>query len=209
MLVDLTVKEFLNKVAGSDPVPGGGSIAALNGAIASALAAMVANLTIGKKGYELHEELMRHISGVALQQKGAFVEDIDRDSEAYDKVFACFKMPKGTDEEKALRSAAIQEATKHAALVPMQVARNAYELMTVIMDVARLGNRNAVTDACVALMSARTAVLGALLNVRINLGSIKDKDFADDLQREADILERQTLEREKEVLDAINQELRV
>ena len=91
MLVDLTVKEFLNKVAGSDPVPGGGSIAALNGAIASALAAMVANLTIGKKGYELHEELMRHISGVALQQKGAFVEDIDRDSEAYDKVFACFK----------------------------------------------------------------------------------------------------------------------
>lgn len=100
MLVDLTVKEFLNKVAGSDPVPGGGSIAALNGAIASALAAMVANLTIGKKGYELHEELMRHISGVALQQKGAFVEDIDRDSEAYDKVFACFKMPKATDEER-------------------------------------------------------------------------------------------------------------
>ena len=72
MLVDLTVKEFLNKVAGSDPVPGGGSIAALNGAIASALAAMVANLTIGKKGYELHEELMRHVSGVALQQKGRF-----------------------------------------------------------------------------------------------------------------------------------------
>ena len=92
MLVDLTVKEFLNKVAGSDPVPGGGSIAALNGAIASALAAMVANLTIGKKGYELHEELMRHISGVALQQKGAFVEDIDRDSEAYDKVFALFAL---------------------------------------------------------------------------------------------------------------------
>ena len=92
MLVDLTVKEFLNKVAGSDPVPGGGSIAALNGAIASALAAMVANLTIGKKGYELHEELMRHISGVALQQKEAFVADIDRDSEAYDKVFALFAL---------------------------------------------------------------------------------------------------------------------
>ena len=155
MLVDLTVKEFLNKVAGSDPVPGGGSIAALNGAIASALAAMVANLTIGKNGYELHEALMRHISGVALHQKGAFVEDIDRDSEAYDKVFACFKMPKATDEEKAARSTAIQAATKFAALVPMQVARNAYELMTVIMDVARLGNRNAVTDACVAMMSAR------------------------------------------------------
>ena len=114
MLVDLTVKEFLNKVAGSDPVPGGGSIAALNGAVASALAAMVANLTIGKKGYEEHEELMKHISEVALQVKDTFIGDIDRDSEAYDSVFACFKMPKATDEEKAARSAAIQEATKFA-----------------------------------------------------------------------------------------------
>ena len=209
MLVDLTVKEFLNKVAGSDPVPGGGSIAALNGAIASALAAMVANLTIGKKGYELHEELMRHISGVALQQKGAFVEDIDRDSEAYDKVFACFKMPKATDEEKAARSTAIQAATKFAALVPMQVARNAYELMTVIMDVARLGNRNAVTDACVAMMSARSAVLGALMNVRINLGSLKDKEFVSKLQSEADELEHLACAKEKELLDEINQELKV
>ena len=209
MLVDLTVNEFLDKVAGSDPVPGGGSIAALNGAVASALTAMVANLTIGKKNYEMHEELMNHILSLAMKEKDTFTDYIDRDSEAYDAVFACFKMPKGTDEEKALRSAAIQEATKHAALIPMQVACNAYELMSVITDVVRLGNRNAVTDACVALMSARTAVLGALLNVRINLGSIKDKAFADDLQQKADILERQTLEREKEVLDAINQELRV
>ncbi len=209
MLVELTVKDFLNKVAGNDPVPGGGSIAALNAAVASALTAMVANLTIGKKNYEEHEELMNHIASLAMKAKDAFVTDIDRDSEAYDAVFACFKMPKATDEEKAARSAAIQEATKHAALVPMQVARNAYELMAIITDVARLGNRNAVTDACVALMSARTAVLGALLNVRINLGSIKDKVFADDLQREADILECQAREREKEVLDAINQELRV
>lgn len=209
MLVELTVKDFLNKVAGNDPVPGGGSIAALNAAVASALTAMVANLTIGKKNYEEHEELMNHIASLAMKAKDAFVTDIDRDSEAYDAVFACFKMPKATDEEKAARSTAIQEATKHAALVPMQVARNAYELMAIITDVARLGNRNAVTDACVALMSARTAVLGALLNVRINLGSIKDKVFADDLQREADILECQAREREKEVLDAINQELRV
>lgn len=209
MLVDLTVKEFLNKVAGSDPVPGGGSIAALNGAIASALAAMVANLTIGKKGYELHEELMKYISDIALQQKEIFIADIDRDSDAYDSVFACFKMPKATDEEKATRSAAIQEATKFAALVPMQVARNAYKLMTIIMDVARLGNRNAVTDACVAMMSARSAVLGALMNVCINLGSLKDKDFVAQLQTEADELEHLACTKEKELLDEINQELKV
>ena len=198
MLVDSTVKDFLAKVAGSDPVPGGGSIAALNGAIAAALAAMVAGLTVGKKGYEENEE-----------QKEEFLIDVDRDSEAYNKVFDCFRMPKSTEDEKSARSAAIQEATRFAALVPMQVARNAYELMVIIADVARLGNRNAVTDACVAMMSARSAVLGALMNVRINLGTLKDKAFVAELQSEADELERKTCEKEKELLDIVNQDLRV
>lgn len=209
MLVDLKVTDFLNKVAGSDPVPGGGSVAALNGAIASALTAMVAGLTIGKKGYEDTAEIMKHIQTLALTQKTGFVADIDRDSEAYHKVFDCFKLPKNTDEEKNIRSAAIQEATKFAALVPMQVARNAYELMGIIADVAKLGNRNAVTDACVAMMSARSAVLGALMNVRINLGSLKDSTFVEQLQSEADELERKACTKEKELLDAINQDLRI
>lgn len=209
MLVDLSIKDFLNKVAGNDPVPGGGSVAALNGAVASALAAMVANLTIGKKGYEAHEELMRHISEIAMDEKNALLEYVDRDSQAYDKVFACFKMPKATEEEKALRSAAIQEATKFAAEVPMQVARKAYELMSLIEDVARIGNRNAVTDACVAMMSARAAVLGALMNVRINLGSLKDKEYVARLQAEAEELERLACEKEKELLEEINQELKL
>ena len=209
MLVDLKVTDFLNKVAGSDPVPGGGSVAALNGAIASALAAMVAGLTIGKKGYEDTAEIMKHIQTLALTQKTGFVVDIDRDSEAYNKVFDCFKLPKNTDEEKKIRSAAIQEATKFAALVPMQVARNAYELMGIIADVAKMGNRNAVTDACVAMMSARLAVLGALMNVRINLGSLKDRTFVEQLQSEADELERKACTKEKELLDAINQDLRI
>lgn len=207
MLVDLKVTDFLNKVAGSDPVPGGGSVAALNGAIASALTAMVAGLTIGKKGYEDTAEIMKHIQTLALTQKTGFVVDIDRDSEAYNKVFDCFKLPKNTDEEKKIRSAAIQEATKFAALVPMQVARNAYELMGIIADVAKMGNRNAVTDACVAMMSARSAVLGALMNVRINLGSLKDRTFVEQLQSEADELERKACTKEKELLDAINQDL--
>ena len=206
MLAKLTVKEFLDKVAGSDPVPGGGSVAALNGAVASALTAMVAGLTIGKKGYEEHEELMKHISRLSIRQQELFVEYIDRDSEAYDHVFGCFKLPKSTDEEKAARSAAIQEATRFAALVPMQVARNACELMEIIADVARLGNQNAITDACVAMMAARSAVLGALLNVRINLGSLKDITFVDELKREADHLEQLACMREKELLEVVNQE---
>ncbi|MDM8337748.1 cyclodeaminase/cyclohydrolase family protein [Mediterranea massiliensis] len=209
MLTELTVKDFLNKVAGSDPVPGGGSIAALNGAIASALAAMVANLTIGKKNYADCEELMKQIAERAAGLKEEFVADVDRDSEAYDRVFACFKMPKATDEEKAARSAAIQEATKFAAQVPMEVARRAYGLMDTIAQVARKGNQNAVTDACVAMMAARSAVLAALMNVRINLGSLKDKEFALAMQAEADGLEQQALAKEKELLDEINRTLRV
>ena len=110
---------------------------------------------------------------------------------------------------KAVRSAAIQEATRHAALIPMEVARKALEVMPVIADIARLGNRNAITDACVAMMAARSAVLGALLNVRINLGGLKDKEFVQGLQAEADRIEQTACRKEKELLDAVNQDLRV
>ena len=209
MLADLTVKDFLDKVACSDPVPGGGSIAALSGALASALSTMVARLTVGKKGYEVSEELMKHAQTITLRLLDEFIALIDKDSEAYNEVFACFKLPKATDEEKVARSAAIQEATKNAALIPLEVARKALDMMTIIADVAHLGNRNAVTDACVAMMSARSAVLGALLNVRINLGSLKDREFVLQLQTEADKIEQAACQKEKEILDAVNQDLRV
>ena len=209
MLADLTVKDFLDKVACSDPVPGGGSIAALNGALASALTTMVARLTVGKKGHEVREELTQHAQTITLRLLDEFIALIDKDSEAYNEVFACFKLPKATDEEKAARSAAIQEATKKAALIPLEVARKALDMMTIIADVVHLGNRNAVTDACVAMMSARSAVLGALLNVRINLGSLKDREFVLQLQTEADKIEQAACQKEKEILDAVNQDLRV
>ena len=203
MLTDLTVKDFLNKVAGSDPVPGGGSIAALNGALAASLAAMVANLTLGKKKYEEVQSLMQAIVDEAVRLKDEFVADVDRDSEAYDRVFACFKMPKDTDEQKAARSAAIQEATKQAAMVPLEVARRACALMPRIAEVALKGNSNAVTDACVAMMSARNAVLAALLNVRINLASLKDQVLVERLQVEADALEQQAISQEQALLKQI------
>ena len=203
MLTELTVKDFLNKVAGSAPVPGGGSIAALNGALASALAAMVANLTIGKKKYAEVQEDMQAIAQEAEELMTAFTADIDRDSDAYNRVFACFKMPKDTDEEKVARSTAIQEATKYAAQVPLEVARRACALMPRISEVALKGNQNAVTDACVAMMSARNAVLAAVLNVRINLTSLKDAELVARLQAEADGLEQQACNQEQELLAKI------
>lgn len=152
---------------------------------------------------------MLHAQTITLRLLDEFIALIDKDSAAYEEVFACFKLPKTTDEEKAARSTAIQEATKQAALVPLEVARKALDMMSVIADVARLGNRNAITDACVAMMAARSAVLGALLNVRINLGSLKDKEFVLQLQTEADTIEQTACRREKELLDAVNQDLRV
>ncbi len=204
MLVNLTIKEFLAKTAGNDPVPGGGSIAALNAAIAAALAEMVANLTIGKKKYADKEELMKEIAAVANKYQCDFLKDIDADSYAYNRVFDAFKLPKETEEEKAERSKQIQSATKIAAEIPMEVARKAYALMDFIARVADEGNQNAITDACVSMMTARTAVLGALLNVRINLTSITDEPYVKLLTDEANRLEREAIIKEKELLDKVS-----
>jgi formiminotetrahydrofolate cyclodeaminase len=201
MLADLTVKELLAKTAGNDPVPGGGSISALNGAIATALTEMVAGLTIGKKKYEGVEGQMRSIAIEAVSLRDRFIAYIDKDSEAYNKVFSAFKLPKETEEEKAERSHAIQEATKEAASVPMMVAEEMVSVMETIIYVAHKGNQNAVTDACVAMMSARTCVLGALLNVRINLASIKEDAFVARMKKKADHLEAETIRIETKLLD--------
>lgn len=200
MLIDLTIKGFLDKTAGSDPVPGGGSISALNGSIAAALTEMVANLTIGRKKYAEVEDKMREVAGRMAEIRTVLANDIDKDSDAYDKVFAAFKLPKETDEEKVHRSNVIQETTKEAALVPMSVAENAAAIMDTIAYVAHNGNQNAVTDATVAMMAARTCVLGALLNVKINLSSIKDEAFVKELSDKADRLEKEAIAKEQELL---------
>lgn len=201
MLVDLTIKDFLAETAGNAPVPGGGSISALNGAIATALTEMVANLTIGKKKYADVEGQMKTIATEAALIRERLIRDIDRDSEAYDRVFAAFKLPKETEEQIADRSRTIQDATKEAAMVPMQVAEEVASVMETIIYVAHKGNRNAVTDACVAMMTARTCVLGALLNVRINLGSIKDEVFVERMKVKADYLESEAIRIETKLLN--------
>lgn len=200
-LTDLTVKGLLDVTAGKDPVPGGGSISALSGSIAAALTEMVAGLTIGKKKYAEVEKQMKQLVERVQEIRQQLILDVDRDSEAYNVVFAAFQMPKETDEQKAARSAQIQEATKIAANVPMEVARRVYSLLSDIEEVVSNGNQNAVTDGCVAMMSARNAIIGALFNVRINLTSIKDEQFVADMTAEADRLEREVIEREAKVIE--------
>lgn len=207
MLADLTIKDFLAETAGSAPVPGGGSISALNGAIAAALTEMVAHLTIGKKKYVEVEGQMKAIGVEAALIRERLTGYIDKDSEAYDRVFSAFKLPKETPEEQVVRENEIQRATKEAALVPMKVADEIGSAMESIIYVAHKGNQNAVTDACVAMMAARTCVLGALLNVRINLTSIKDEAFVAQMRKQADELEAHAIRVEKKLLDWVNAKL--
>ncbi len=204
-LAELTMTGFMEKTAGNDPVPGGGSVSALCGAIAASLAEMVAGLTIGRKKYEEVEQQMKHIAEKAANYRRSFIADIDADSDAYNLVFEAFKMPKESDEEKAVRSEKIESATKVAAEVPMKVARAACQMMEIIAAVAEKGNRNAITDAGVSMMCARTAALGALLNVRINLGGLKDQEYATRMHTEADKLENEAKTREAELLALVAQ----
>ena len=201
MLTELTIKDFISKVISNDPVPGGGSVSALNGALAAALSAMVANLTVGRKKYAEVNDLMQELSSRFEKLSQKLIEDVDRDSDAYNRVFAAFKLPKETDEEKQLRSEAIQKETKYAAQVPIEVARAVYEVLPQIDAIAQKGNSNAVTDACVSMMCARTAILGALLNARINLTSIKDEAFVNAMREEADTIEAHTILQEQALLD--------
>lgn len=203
MLQDLSLKDFLAKTASGDPVPGGGSVAALSASLSASLIAMVANLTIGKKGYEQSEEEMKKILSIADELRVKFVNDIDRDSTAFNEVMASLKLPKNNDEEKAKRKEAMQKSLKNAALVPLEIAKDAFKLMDYASEVVDKGNKNAVTDGAVAAMMARTAVLSALYNVKINLGSIKDEEFVQKTAKEVEELETKVVELEKDILSKV------
>ena len=203
----MTVAGFIDELASDSPAPGGGSVSALNGAIAASLTSMVGNLTIGKKKYADVEEEMREIVSRVSEIQKELLEAVDKDSDAFNVVFAAFKCPKETEEEKEARSAEIQRGTKIAADVPMRVAEKAAELMPLIEKVIMKGNQNSITDACCAMMACRYAVIGALLNVRINLGSIKDETFVKEHADRAAELEKKVNETEQKILYHVYQNL--
>ena len=205
-LQDLTLREFLEKTAANEAVPGGGSNAALNAAIAAALTGMVANLTIGRKKYAGVEERMKQIAAEMSALRSRFVEDIDRDADAYRLVMEAYRLPKETEEEITTRNEKIQEATKIASLVPMEVAERAFGLLAIIRETLEKGNPNAATDGLVGLMNCRTAILSALLNVRINLGGITDRAFVDKLTATCDRIEKETMEQETAAINRLKSE---
>ena len=190
-LASLPVGDFADSVSMENPTPGGGSVAALAGALAAALTAMVANLTVGKKDYEAVWEQMQELAVQAQEKKDALLRAIDRDAQAFDEVMAAFGLPRRTDEQKAAREAAIEEATRKAASVPFEVLQTAVSVLELARSAAELGNVNAASDAGTAAAAALAAAKGAYLNVRINTKELKDRDWAEERDREAaSLLER-------------------
>ncbi len=198
---EMTIETFAQQTASKEPVPGGGSISALAGALAAALTEMVAGLTIGKKEYIEVQEEMEKIISLMQAIRRQLLEDIQRDSESFDQYMQALSMPKETKEQKEKRSKAMQEGLKAAVAVPLSVAQNAVEILPYTKLIVAKGNKTAVTDGLVAGMMARTAALGALYNVKINLKSIKEETFVEAVSKEVKKLEEIAVRMEKEIIE--------
>ncbi len=207
-LVDLTCDGFAEETASESPAPGGGSISAYMGALAAALGTMVANLSSHKAGWDDRWEEFSDWAdkGHALMRE--LLHLVDEDTEAFNRIMAVFGMPKSTDEEKAARSAALQEATLYATQVPLRTMQTAYKTFEVVKAMAEIGNPNSVSDAGVGALSARSAVLGACLNVKINAAGLKDRAVADKLVADAVALAADAERMEREVLEIVENKIK-
>jgi len=172
-----TLDTFLDDLASSSPAPGGGSVAALSGALGAALISMVCNLTIGKKKYADVDGDMKKIIGQSEDLRRQFTTLVDKDTLAFSKVMEAYSLPKDTEPQKALRGAAVREATKEATLVPLEVMKHCIDALALAQEVASRGNVNSISDAGVSALMLHTACEGAALNVRINLNSLDDPEF--------------------------------
>ncbi len=188
MMVNENVKQFIQKLSSGAPTPGGGSAAALGGAMASALSEMVCNLTIGKEKYaSVQDRIEGEKKKLALYGK-RLMEIVDEDAGAFDRVMDAFKMPKDSEAEKEERARAIQDAYKLASSVPMETAERCMGVLESAVIVAQAGNKNSITDAGSSALFAHASLNVALLNVRINLSGIKDETFCSEMEKKVETL---------------------
>ena len=203
-LVDMTCREFADETASESPAPGGGSISAYMGALAAALGTMVANLSAHKAGWDDRWEEFSDRAQQGRHILDRLVALVDEDTEAFNRIMAVFAMPKNTPEEKAARSAALEAATLYATEVPLRTMKAACETFDLLEAMAVSGNPASVSDAGVGALAARSAVLGAQLNVRINAAGLKDRKAADAILTEAAQIADTAVRRETEILEIVN-----
>ena len=200
MLKELSLTEFGRAAASDRPVPGGGSVSALAGALAGALAAMVARLTIKKEKFADVHPLMEELQQEAETLHQQLMAAVDEDADSYRRVLEAFRLPKSSDEEKKVRTAAIDAAFLHAAEVPLRVAEWSAQVMEMAGKAAAHGNPDMVTDAGVGILMARAAALGALMNVEINLDGIEETAVVEAMRKKAETLKESVMKRELELL---------
>jgi len=181
MLIDKKINNFLDELASNSPTPGGGSVAALAGALGAALISMVGNLTIGKKKYEDVEEDIKKIISSSEKLRYELSQLIEEDVKVFNNFMATYKMPKETEDEKKIRAEKIQESLIKAAKIPLRVAYKCLDILSLSKEVAEKGNINVVSDAGVAVLMAEAALESAILNVRVNMKMIRDEKVRTEL----------------------------
>ena len=206
-LVDLTVKQFTQETASESAAPGGGSVSACMGAMGAALGTMVANLSAHKKGWEDRWEEFSDWADKGKIYQDELLHLIDLDTLAFNAIMEALGLPQKNEEDKLKRTEAIQLATRNAMEIPFRVMQVSYESMEVLMAMAKTGNPNSVSDAGVGALAARSAVLGAALNVRINAGSLTDKEYATQLLKKVTLLEQLAIELENQILEIVNRKI--
>ncbi len=206
-LIDMNLAAFADETASESPAPGGGSISAYIGSLGIALATMVANLSSHKKGWDERWEEFSDWAHKGQAIKDQLVKLVDEDTAAFNRIMAAFALPKATDEEKKLRTDAIQAATKYAIEVPFKVMQLSFDSLEVIQAMAVSGNPNSVSDAGVGALCARSAVMGAFMNVRINAAGYNDKAFVDDVIAKGRELEHKTITTEATILKVVNEKI--
>jgi len=203
-LVSMTLTDFADETASESPAPGGGSISAYVGSLGASLATMVANLSSHKKGWDSRWEEFSDWAEKGQYYKDELLKMVDLDTVAFNRIMEGFSLPKSTDEEKAARDKAIQDATKYAIEIPFKVMQLSYGSLEVIKAMAEKGNPNSITDAGVAALCARTAVLGAFMNVKINASGYKDKSYTTDVIKQGEELEKNAMALEGEIIAIVN-----
>jgi glutamate formiminotransferase / formiminotetrahydrofolate cyclodeaminase len=206
-LVKMNLREFCNETLSESPAPGGGSVAALMGALGASLGGMVANLSAGKRGWDDQLQYFSNWAVKAQQLKDELLSLVDEDTAAFNKVMDAFALPKGSSEEKVARSAAIEHATKYAAEIPLKVmetSSNSYQLLS---DMAEKGNPASISDVGVGALATRACIEGAAMNVRINLSSLKDEKFKSDLQQKVRELRTKSDSKFKKIFETVEAKL--
>ncbi len=206
-LINMNLATFADETASESPAPGGGSISAYVGSLGVSLATMVANLSSHKKGWDNRWQEFSIWAEKGQNLKDQLINLVDADTKAFNEIMSAFNLPKSTDEEKKKRTQFIQEATKYAIEVPFKVMQLSFDSMDLIKTMAIEGNPNSVSDAGVGALCARSAVMGAFMNVRINASGLDDKKFADEIISKGKLIEKQTIAAETEILSIVNEKI--